>query len=89
MLGRIISILSFPAYSLEYSSGIDNSLIWVYNYLFSIDIELAKNILFPHGALAFFMYPLVENFWLAIAVTFLLKTMLLASFVELAWKEIR
>ncbi len=84
ILALAVSVLSFPNYSLSYSTSIDPSLIWVFNFLFSGDIELARNIIFPHGPLAFLMYPLADNVLPAVLLNILLKSYLTIGFITLA-----
>jgi hypothetical protein len=57
MVGLLI-IICFPAYYPEFNKGIDESLVWAYNHLFANDFSKASALLFPHGPLAFVMYPL-------------------------------
>lgn len=73
VLGIIVIIGTFPENDWSFSPGIDFSLCWLYNYLFSNNLALGKHIIFPHGPLAFFMYPLPDNVLLTVTVTSLLK----------------
>ena len=41
-----------------YANGVDPPLSWVFNYLIQGRLVLGKEIIFPHGPLAFIMYPL-------------------------------
>ena len=68
-LALLVSIFSFPEIEFEYNIGIDPPLTWLYNHLFSNGFYLGRNIIFPHGPLAFFMYPLANNFILSVIVT--------------------
>ena len=61
LIGIFIVVISFPEENLVYSVGIDSSLKWLYNWMFSFDLTIGKSIIFPHGPLAFLMYPLQEN----------------------------
>src|ERR1017187_2573829 len=58
VLSFIICILSFPDMDCTYPIGIDESLAWVFNHLADGHLKLCKEIIFPHGPLAFLMYPL-------------------------------
>lgn len=79
-LGIVVSIFTFPSNHIwTYSPGIDSSLIWVFNYLFEADWEIGKNIIFPHGPLAFLMYPTGNNVLIATVVTVLFKILLVIS----------
>jgi hypothetical protein len=58
VLGLTLILLTFPAYHPQFDKGIDESLVWAYNYLFAEDLAKASHLLFPHGPLAFLMYPM-------------------------------
>src|SRR5687767_339497 len=61
ILGLLVVIGTFPENDWTFSPGIDPPLTWLYNHLFIQDFGQALNIVFPHGPLAFFMYPLPET----------------------------
>ncbi len=63
--GIILVIFSFPINNWWYEPGIDPPLLWLFNYFFSNGLSQGKEILFPHGPLAFVMYPLSENIFIA------------------------
>ena len=73
IMALIIAVFSFPEISLDFDIGIDPPLKWLYNHLFSSDLSLGRDIIFPHGPLAFFMYPLADNFILSVIVTLILQ----------------
>jgi hypothetical protein len=75
-ISLLVIIGTFPDTDWSYSTGIDPPLSWLFNYLFEHQSSLGKEIIFPHGPLAFFMYPLPDNILLAILVNSLLKTLL-------------
>lgn len=81
--GFIVSIFSFNSPDLYYP-GIDSSLIWVFNHLFAENLSLGQHIIFPHGPLAFLMYPTVDNLLLAFIVTLVLKTLILTQLFRLS-----
>lgn len=66
-------IITFPSIDLSYGDGIDSPLPWLYNHLLRYDFQSTKNILFPHGPLAFLTYPLVNGLKLFFFVDFSLK----------------
>jgi hypothetical protein len=68
-----VAVFSFPKPDFIYDIGIDPPLKWLYNHLFSESLRLGRGIIFPHGPLAFFMYPLAPNFLLATSVTIVLQ----------------
>ena len=59
ILSLILSCICFPKYELFYSSGIDEPLPWVFNYFADGHYALGIHTLFPHGPLAFLLYPLI------------------------------
>lgn len=73
IMALVIAIFSFPEIELDYNIGIDPPLKWLYNHLFSNGLLNGQGIIFPHGSLAFFMYPLADNFILSVIVTMLLQ----------------
>ncbi len=82
-MALIVAIFSFPEIELTYNIGIDPPLKWLYNHLFSTGLSAGRDIIFPHGPLAFFMYPLAENFILSVAVTMLLQIVFLFQLFKL------
>ncbi len=82
LLGLILSIITFPNLDWTFSTGIDPSLVWVFNHLGSTSISNGHTIIFPHGPLAFFMYPLPENIILVMLTVAVLKTLLLYGLHE-------
>jgi len=85
-LGTLVIIATFPKIRMTYAPGIDGPLTWVFNYISQQDMSLGKNIIFPHGPLAYFMYPLADKMMLVMAVTACLKIMLvynLSCLIEL------
>lgn len=68
-------ILTFSNFNPEFSFNIDPALSWLFNYIFDKDPSLGQHIIFPHGPLAFLMYPLAvgKNLFLAIAFMAIVK----------------
>lgn len=58
MLIALTIIISFPELLPYFGPGIDSPLMWVFNELFATDLSLGADINFPHGPLAFLLYPL-------------------------------
>lgn len=81
--GLLVMIITFPSPEWVFSVGIDPPLSWVYNHLFENDLSLGRHIVFPHGPLAFFMYPLPENILLSTAVDAILKLSLVFHLIAL------
>lgn len=80
-------ILSFPEYSLQFKNGIDAPLYWLFNHLFKTGLAAGQDIVFPHGPLAFLMYPLPENILTTIIVTSILKISLVFGIFGLLNKK--
>lgn len=58
MLGAVLlTILTFPRIDPDTGLGVDNALAWAFNHLFSTGLEQGAHIVFPHGPLAFILYP--------------------------------
>lgn len=75
-LAILVIIGTFPENNWAASTGIDPSLAWAFNHFFDTGLSAGKHIIFPHGPLAFFMYPKTPNIILATVVTALLKAVL-------------
>jgi len=87
VLWILIVIGTFPANDWSISPGIDPPLSWVYNYLFETGLAKGKNIIFPHGPLAFLMYPLQENILLSTLMTSLFKGIIVVNIYWLVWSN--
>jgi len=72
-LAVLLVILCFPELDLTFTSGIDPSLAWLFNHLFESGTALGRNIIFPHGPLAFVMYPLYNNIEAAVLINAIIK----------------
>ncbi|MFN5208625.1 MAG: hypothetical protein ACK5D8_03960 [Bacteroidota bacterium] len=79
LAGILISMLTFPDNDWGHAPGIDPPLSWVFNHFFSTGFLPGRDILFPHGPLAFFLYPLPENILFFQFVLALQKILLLFS----------
>ncbi len=84
-IGLIVVIGTFPENDWTYFTGLDSPLAWLFNYSFDSGLEIGKNIIFPHGPLAFFLYPLQENILIATSVTSLLKILLVLNFYWISY----
>ncbi len=87
LMALLIAILSFPEIELDYDVGIDPPLKWLFNHLFSERLTIGREIIFPHEPLAFFMYPLADNFVLSALVTMLLQIAFAFQLFSLFGKE--
>ena len=78
MLSIALACLSLPPYQLIYGPNIDDSLHWAYNYFACGHFGLVQQVTFPHGPLAFILYPLAleKNFIIALGVQLILATAL-------------
>lgn len=88
ILGLPVIICTFPEIDWTYGAGIDPPLTWVFNTLFRNGLGADPVIIFPHGPLAFFNYPLAENVWLVMSITAILKIWLVFSLLCLL-KDVR
>ena len=86
LLALFPALVFFPFPASVFSNGIDPPLAWVFNYMVQGNIALGKNIIFPHGPLAFLMYPLPfgSNFWVAIFIHLALRIFMAYSLLKLA-----
>lgn len=73
LLWILIIIGTFPINDWTFSTGIDPPLFWVFNHLFDDGLSVGKDIIFPHGPLAFFMCPLQENIITSTIISSFLK----------------
>jgi hypothetical protein len=80
LISLLVIIGTFPANDWSFTVGVDPPLTWVFNYLFSNGLNIGRHFIFPHGPLAFFMYPLQENILLSTLVTSILKALLVFNF---------
>lgn len=78
MLSIALACLSLPPYQLIYGPNIDDSLHWAYNYFAYGRFGLVQQVTFPHGPLAFILYPLAleKNFIIALGVQLILAAAL-------------
>ncbi len=77
-LSFLASCLSLPAYELVYLPGLDGPLPWLFNFAAEGNYSLFQHSIFPHGPLAFLLYPLPtgNNLWAAIFITMVVSTVL-------------
>ncbi len=79
LLGLLLIAGTFPENDWTYEPGLDSSVIWVFNYLFAVNIQAGINIIFPHGPLAFLNYPLSSNIIITAIITSVLKVLMLIN----------
>lgn len=87
LMALLAAVFSFPEMGLSYGPGVDRSLKWLFNHLFSEGYPQGSNFIFPHGPLAFFMYPTGENFLITVAVTMILQVAFVFEFYTLIGKD--
>ena len=80
-------LFTFPAS--VFSNGIDPPLAWVFNFLIHGHLAAGRHIIFPHGPLAFLMYPLPvgANLWIAIALHLAARIFLAYNLLKLATRK--
>jgi hypothetical protein len=81
LLSVLVPIITFSDLDPVYAPGVDPPMAWVFNYFFDGHLSEGKNIIFPHGPLAFLMYPLPEGNNLATAVLFHFLLKIIFSFL--------
>lgn len=86
-IGLLVVVGTFPENDWSFSIGIDPPLSWVYNHLYAQGLKLGMHIIFPHGPLAFFMYPLPENIVLVTLVTSILKIFLVFNIFQITDRD--
>ncbi len=71
----VIAFLFFPFPISVTNVGVDEPLSYIFTYLMQGNVVLGKDILFPHGPLAFIMYPLPGDglWWIAIGFLSLIR----------------
>ncbi|MEZ4740580.1 MAG: hypothetical protein R2818_14765 [Flavobacteriales bacterium] len=57
LITLLLVALTFPRLDITTDIGVDNSLAWAFNHLFATGLDQAAHLVFPHGPLAFLMYP--------------------------------
>ena len=82
-VGLLLIIGTFPENYWSYFAGIDPPLAWVFNHLYTTGLEQGKHIIFPHGPLAFFMYPLQPTVFITTIFTSVLKLFLVFNIFRL------
>lgn len=87
LIGLLVVIGTFPENDWSFSVGIDPPLSWAFNYIYENGLSLGQHIIFPHGPLAFFMYPLPNNILIVTLATSLLKIMLVFNVVNLLGRK--
>jgi len=85
VLSLLITFISFPSYDLQYLPGIDGPLPWAFNYFADGHFKLGQPVLFPHGPLAFLLYPLPfgNNLVVTIVLTFVISFLLSVAFFKI------
>lgn len=70
-LAVALAILTLPEVEPYFGIGVDHSLTWAFNHLFAQNRQALIDLAFPHGPLAFLMYPLNMgyNLWWGLLFT--------------------
>lgn len=81
-----VSILTFPAISPDYGTGLDGSYKWGLNWLFAHDYVALTRLIYPLGPLAVLKVPAFEgdNLLLFLIVYSVLKVFFILSAIQLA-----
>jgi hypothetical protein len=64
----LIFLVTFPKTAFEFSTGLDPSCYWAYNYLFAYDFKTLTSIIYTYGPLGFLRgaYPVGNNILIAL-----------------------
>ncbi len=87
----LILLITFPELTPSVATGLDNSYIWAFNYLFNHNFEVLRNLIYPLGPLGFLKFPLAEgsNPGIALAFYTVLKVWFIAAFLHYPAKSAR
>lgn len=66
----LVFLITFPQFIPSFGTGLDNSYIWAFNYLFVNDSESLRQLVYPVGPLGFLKFPTTEGNNLAFAIAF-------------------
>lgn len=87
----LLALFTLPIYETSLVPGIDPPLQWVFDHFYTTGFENARHLHFPHGPLAFFMYPLSNSLPLVVTVTIITKLfvahLMFTVQPEKNWKE--
>lgn len=91
IVGILIALITFPVNDWSFDVGIDPPLKWVFSHFAEIGFRNAQHLNFPHGPLAFFMYPLSNTIVITTIFTLFLKITLFYFVLEMqkekSWKQ--
>lgn len=89
ILALVPAFLFLPFPDSVFDLGIDSPLPYIFTYLIRGHVALGKEIIFPHGPLAFIMYPLPGDslWWIAFFFTVLLRMAWAYSLLSLVSKR--
>lgn len=89
LVALVPALVLFPFPVSEFTHGIDPPLAWVFNYLVNGHCALGRHIVFPHGPLAYLMYPLPvgPGFWIALIVHILARIFMAYSLLKVATRK--
>ena len=89
VVALVPAFVLFPFPASVFANGIDPPLAWVFNFLVRGNFALGRHIIFPHGPLAFIMYPLPggSNLWIAVSVHITLRIFLAYNILKLATRK--
>ncbi len=89
VIALVPAFILFPFPASVFANGIDPPLAWVFNFLIRGNLQLGKYIIFPHGPLAFIMYPLSfgSNLWMAVAIHLVARVFMAYSLLKLATRK--
>ena len=82
----LVFILSFPKIEPYFTTGLDSPYMWALNYLFIVDYDFLKHLVFPIGILGFLKHPidLGNNVLVAVLFFWVVKSTFLFLLLELS-----
>jgi hypothetical protein len=88
-IALVPALVLFPFPVSVFANGIDPPLAWVFNFMIRGNSALGKEIIFPHGPLAFLMYPLPvgSNLWIAVAIHLAARIFMAYCLLKLATRK--
>lgn len=89
IIALVPAFVLFPFPASVFANGIDPPLAWVFNFLIRGNVNLGKEIIFPHGPLAFLMYPLPvgSNLWIAVVIHLAARIFMAYCLLKLATRK--
>jgi hypothetical protein len=82
-IALLIISVNFQVPDLSYTIGIDSPLKWIFNHFFEVGLREGREIIFPHGPLSFFNFPLHQNLLFVLIIQGLLQVSMILGIFRL------